>query len=158
VDDLSQDVYLKLCQDNFRALKGFVTAHENSFQSFLKAVATHTAQDYFRTAAVSKGVAGEAPEADRVSPELVFSPAATPELENRILLEEMETILKKLVHEANFERDYKIFRLCYRQGLTAKEIAALPDVKLSVKGVESILHRLTRQIRSALTQRTKKGS
>ncbi|HZE82002.1 MAG TPA: sigma-70 family RNA polymerase sigma factor [Candidatus Polarisedimenticolia bacterium] len=161
VDDLSQDVYLKLCKDNFRALKIVEILHENAFLGFLKAVATHTAQDYFRSAAAFKAGAAhelEAPEADLVFMEHGSSRDASPELEREILLKEIDTILKTLEHEPNFERDHAIFWLYYSQGLTAREIAALPDVKLSVKGVESTLLRLTRQIRVALTQKGEKGS
>jgi RNA polymerase sigma-70 factor (ECF subfamily) len=152
VDDLTQDVYLKLCAHNFRALRSVEILQENSFFGFLKVVATHTVQDYFRSAASAKR--GDAQEQE----EFALSPAASSEREREILLEEIDTILKTLSHKPNFARDRAIFWLYYRQGLPAKEIAALPDVKLGVKGVESILHRLTRQIRSALTQRTKKGS
>jgi RNA polymerase sigma-70 factor (ECF subfamily) len=41
-----------------------------------------------------------------------------------------------------------IFLLYYRQGLTASEIAALPALGLTTKGVESIIARLTHMIRS----------
>jgi len=41
-----------------------------------------------------------------------------------------------------------IFFLYYRQGYTAAEIAALPSLQLTTKGVESIIARLTHMIRS----------
>jgi RNA polymerase sigma-70 factor (ECF subfamily) len=88
----------------------------------------------------------------------VFSRDASSGPEGKILLEEIDTILKVHAHEPNFERDRAIFWLYYRTGLTAKAIAALPGVKLSAKGVESTLLRLTRQIRVALTQKGEKRS
>ena len=159
VDDLIQEAFLKLCKDSLRALRSLATAHDESvFWGFLRVVATHTAQDYFRSAASDRRGAGEALEADRVFMEHGLSGAAFPEIEREILLEEIDRILKTHKHEPNFERDHAIFWLYYSQGLTAKAIAALPGIKLSVKGVESTLFRLTRQIRSALTHRPKKGS
>jgi hypothetical protein len=80
--DLTQNVYVKLCSDKFRALKIAEILHENAFLGFLKVVATHTAQDYFRSATASKRGAAhelEVLEADRVFPEHVFSPAASSE-------------------------------------------------------------------------------
>lgn len=44
-----------------------------------------------------------------------------------------------------------IFLLYYRQGLTASEIAALPSLDLTTKGVESVIARLTYMIRSHIT-------
>jgi len=158
VDDLTQDTFVKLCHADFRILRHFETRHENAFVGILKVVASNTAHDYFRNAASSDRGFRKSPEADLVSIESVPIPHAAFETEGRIALADIDRALKTLSHEPNFQRDYKIFWLYYRNGYTATEIAALPDVKLSVKGVESILHRLTRQIRSALTQRTKKGS
>jgi RNA polymerase sigma-70 factor (ECF subfamily) len=77
-------------------------------------------------------------------------------IERRILLEEIDRVLKTLSHERNFTRDHAIFWLYYSQGLTAKAIAALPGITLSAKGVESTLFRLAQHVKSALTQRTKK--
>jgi RNA polymerase sigma-70 factor (ECF subfamily) len=147
VDDLTQDVFLKLCHANFRVLRRVETRHENAFVGFLKVVASNTAQDYFRNAASS----ARASKPDRISFEFVSSPHAAFESEGRIALAEIDRALKTLSHEPNFERDYEIFWLYYRDGLTAKAIAALPRMKLSVKGVESTLLRLTRRIKTSLT-------
>jgi RNA polymerase sigma-70 factor (ECF subfamily) len=157
VDDLTQNVYLKLCANNFRALRNVEILQENAFLGFLKVVAAHTVEDYFRSAAAFRTGAAREPEwleADHVLP--APNSVASSELERGILLEKIDTILSTLSHEPNFARDRTIFWLYYRQGLPAKEIAALPDIKLSVKGVESVLLRLTRQIRSALASKTKK--
>ena len=153
VDDLTQDVYLKLCADNFRALRNVEILQENAFFGFLKVVATHTVQDYFRSTTALKMSAAHEPEsleADSVLPEHTPSSVASSELERRILLEKIDTILKTLSHKPNFARDRAIFWLYYRQGLPATEIAALPDIKLSVKDVERVLLRLTRQLKIAL--------
>jgi len=156
VDDLSQEVYLKLCQNNFRALRAVETGE--AFVGLVKAIAPMVAQDYFRSAASSKRGAREALEADCVFPQDVFRPGASSGSERNVLLQEIDAILKTHSHEPNFERDYAIFWLYYRHGLTAKEIAASPGVELSVRGVESTLSRLARHTRSALMQGTKKSN
>jgi RNA polymerase sigma-70 factor, ECF subfamily len=51
-----------------------------------------------------------------------------------------------------------IFWLYYRDGLTARAIAQLPGIRLSVKGVESTIHRLTRRVRLRLNHRRAKNT
>jgi DNA-directed RNA polymerase specialized sigma24 family protein len=48
------------------------------------------------------------------------------------------------------ERDCQIFGLHYLAGMTTKEIAAIPGMGLTVKGVESVLVRLKRFIQENL--------
>lgn len=143
VDDLIQDVYLKLWKDKFRVLRNVEILRENSIFGFLKILAAHTIQDHFRSKYGSrKGGAYEfeAPEAT--------IPGAFAAPERKILLKEIDKVLNTISHGPNFARDRAIFWLYYNQGFSAKEIAALPDIKLSPKGVESTLLRLTRHIRS----------
>ena len=52
----------------------------------------------------------------------------------------------------NARRDRRIFWLYYRSGLTSKAIAALPQIGLQQKGVESLLLRLCRCIRRAMAE------
>lgn len=161
VDDLIQDVYLKLCTNNFRILRNVEILHESSFFGLLKVVAANTVQDYFRSAHSSKMGGGHEPvllESDLVLPKHAPSSVASSDPERRVLLGEIDTILKTLSHKPNFKRDYAIFWLYFREGLPAKEIAELPDIKLSVKGVERVLHRLTLQIMAALDAGDEKPS
>src|SRR5215470_1004104 len=48
IDDLVQETYVKLCFDNFRALRRFSPRHENALNGFLKVVASNTVRDHFR--------------------------------------------------------------------------------------------------------------
>jgi len=155
VEDLSQEVYLRLWSDQGRALMSVEGYHEYAFFGLVKVTAANTTQDYFRRRLSSKAGSGNTP-ADHVFMEHESSRSSFSDVERNVLFAEIDRILKIRNHEPNFERDYAIFWLYYRNGLTAKAIAALPGVKLTVKGVESTLFRLTGQIRSALTQRTKK--
>lgn len=155
VEDLSQEVYLRLWSDQGYALMSVEGYHEHAFLGLAKAIAANTTQDYFRRRLSSKRGSGNTP-ADHVFMGHESSPGSFSDPERNVLFAEIDRILKTRKHELNFERDYSIFWLYYRNGLTAKAIAALPGTKLTVKGVESTLFRLTGQIRSALTQRTKK--
>src|SRR5438270_390673 len=82
------------------------------------------------------------------------SQPATAGLERRILLRDIDAYLKSRASEPTFVRDYTIFWLYYREGMTAKAIAGVPSIGLTVKGVESTLLRLTRLVRNRFDQRS----
>ena len=48
------------------------------------------------------------------------------------------------------KRDLAIFYLYFRQGFTAQAISRVPNIGLTVKGVESTLFRLTRLLKAKL--------
>src|SRR5215472_1929617 len=48
IDDLTQDTYVKLCANNFKALRTFDFRHENAFFGFLRTVADNLVEDYIR--------------------------------------------------------------------------------------------------------------
>jgi RNA polymerase sigma factor (sigma-70 family) len=145
VDDLTQDVFLKLSANGLELLKRFQPREENAFVGFLKVVATNVVHDHFRTAHSAKR--GSAP----LEVEEVWSPvesSSVEQAERDVLLGEIDRFLQAKASD----KERMVFWLYYRQGYTAKDIAAIPRVHLSVKGVESMLFRLTRALRSELTQ------
>jgi RNA polymerase sigma-70 factor, ECF subfamily len=150
VDDLVQDTYLKLCGNDFKALREFHFQHENALYGFLKVVAGHVAEDYFRRSENQKRGSGrEEEDLDRAI--LTASqPRSSEAIERELLIGRINQCLQEHAGEPNFVRDYTIFWLYYRQGLTAKAIARLPGIGLSTKGVESTLLRLTRLVKGKL--------
>ncbi|HXO38865.1 MAG TPA: sigma-70 family RNA polymerase sigma factor [Candidatus Acidoferrum sp.] len=152
VDDLVQDTFLKLCRNNYKALRNFEFQHDNAFFGFLKVVAANVAEDHYRREEADKHGGGHEEEnIEEAKIPLRFSPSSLKPAEMAILMGQLERCLTKLASEPNFARDHAIFWLYYRQGLTAKAIAELPAIRLSVKGVESTLLRLTRFVKVCLT-------
>jgi RNA polymerase sigma-70 factor (ECF subfamily) len=152
IDDLVQDTYVKLCANDFRALRQFVCRHENALFGFLKVVAANTVQDHFRGSYSQKrGCGKDEEELDRAMVRVGAS-RRSEDVERGILLREIESHLEICAAGPNFARDRTIFLLYYRQGLTARRISQLPDIELTVKGVESTLLRLTRLIRLKVAQ------
>jgi RNA polymerase sigma-70 factor, ECF subfamily len=152
IDDLVQETFLKLCANNFRALRNFSFKDDHGFFGFLKVVASHVVEDYFRVQNSQKHGSGQDEEdfdESRMPPP--SGPHSTQLAENAILMGQIERCLAKLASEPNFARDHAIFWLYYRQGLTAKAISQLPDITLSTKGVESTLLRLTRYVKACFT-------
>jgi RNA polymerase sigma-70 factor (ECF subfamily) len=141
VDDLIQDTYLRLCKDNCRCLREFRAKHDEAIFGYLKVVAASVALDYFRSRTTHKR-RGEV-ENDGTHPEASTSSAT---IEHSALLQELDQHLTT----TESERDRTIFWLYYRQGYTAKDIASMPDLELTQKGVESCIYRLTQSLRKAL--------
>lgn len=171
VDDLVQEIYLKLFANNARALRRFVCHHENALYGFLKVVAANTVQDHFRCSYSQKRGSGRAEESidepANEKPDMhtlgegrigaANFASRYDALERRILLREIDAYLKSRTSEPGFMRDYTIFWLYYREGLTAKAIADLAHIGLSIKGVESALLRLTRLVRKRMEQKSCTG-
>lgn len=152
IDDLVQETFLKLFANNLKALRNFSFKDDHGFFGFLKVVASHVVEDYFRAQNSQKHGSGqEEDDIDESRMAMPSGPHSNHPAENTILMGQIDRCLAKLASEPNFTRDYTIFWLYYRQGLTAKAISKLPGITLSVKGVESTLLRLTRYVKVCLT-------
>jgi RNA polymerase sigma-70 factor, ECF subfamily len=154
VDDLTQETYLKLCADDARVLREFDSPHPDGIFAFLKVVTANVANDYFKRVHAGKRGGNHVDEplenAERTGS--AAGPAGSASMERAVLLNEVDDCLSALAPAETQERDRTIFWLYYRQGLTAKEIAELPSIDLSLKGVESTLHRLTQLVRTHLVE------
>jgi RNA polymerase sigma-70 factor, ECF subfamily len=153
VDDLVHDTYMKLMANGLRALREFDFEHENAVFGFLKTVASNVVMDHFRNLYSKKRGSGLADLS--LEEASVFAPASqgsTRQVDREILLHEIDEVLKSQTSEPNFVRDYSIFWLYYQHGFTAKAISRLPGIRLTVKGVESTLLRLTRLVRSRMSR------
>jgi RNA polymerase sigma-70 factor (ECF subfamily) len=151
VEDLLQETYLKLCAENFRALRGLECEHESALYGFLKVVTSNVVHDHFRSAYSQKRGCGRVEEnLEQVPMSTAFCSRSLDHADRRILLDEIDDCLADRAADPTFSRDYAIFWLYYREGLTAKAISELPSVGLTVKGVESVVGRLTRFVRLRL--------
>jgi RNA polymerase sigma-70 factor (ECF subfamily) len=155
VDDLVQDTYLKICSDRKRMLREFSPFHPESFYGYLKVVTANVVHDHFRSLQTQKrGQRQQEVQPDEIK-HVRMSPATTvvEGIHRDIFLREIDDVLSSTVTECDLKRDRAIFWLYYRYGLTATAIARLPSIDLTVKGVESVVHRLTRLVRERLTER-----
>lgn len=144
VEELTQDTYLRLCAQDYRILREFEPEHDDSLYGFLKAVAFSVTHDHFRGVYAEKRGAGRQNAA--LNERLVGS-TGMGDVERKVLMEEIEAALSTLANPETRDRDRQIFLLHYRDGLTARDIAALPFIGLAQKGVEAILQRLIGRMR-----------
>ena len=154
VDDLVQETYLKLCDDDSRLLRSFESRHPDAIFGFLKVVAANVVHDHFKSALAEKRGAGQtdalADHAAQSTP--VAGSDGTSSIERRVLLRQIDDALNLIAAGEEQNRNRMIFWLYYRDGLSASAIASLPSLGLTTKGVESILLRMTRMIRSHMTE------
>jgi len=156
LDDLIQDTYFKLCNDDCRLLRSFQPEHSNSIYGFLRVMAANVVHDHFKAEWAGKRGAGQKTESisERVQSEPgARAPArgSSDAMDRQIRLRQVDEMLARVAAGPDRKRNCMIFFLYYRQGLTASEIAALPSLGLTTKGVESIIWRLTHMIRSHIS-------
>jgi RNA polymerase sigma factor (sigma-70 family) len=148
VDDLVQETFLKILKDDYKALRKFEFRHEKALPCLLKVMAANVVEDKIRSEIAEKKGGGQTPENidDLLQPPSDRS-RTVESLFNSLRMNEIENCLQKRKADAHFNRDYKMFWLYYRDGLTALEISQLSDIGLkNVKGVESALLRLIKWI------------
>jgi RNA polymerase sigma-70 factor, ECF subfamily len=152
VQDLMQETYIKLCANDWKPLRQFEFRHEKALFGFLKTVARNVVEDYFRKKDNDKHGGGrEEEDLEKVAFSVAANPGSRPDAETQALMHDIERCLAQRASEPNAARDETIFWLYFRQGMTAKAIAALPGIDLEVKGVESALLRLTHYVRGRMS-------
>lgn len=153
VDDLVQETYLKLCSDNYRILREFEHRHSDAFVGYVQVIAANVVRDHFR-AHYSKKRGSNRVESisDEFTPAVSEQSEGSPKsIERAVLIQEIQTQLSLCIGGADHDRNSKIFWLYYRAGLSASAIASLPGIGLTTKGVESLLFRLTRELRERMS-------
>lgn len=153
VDDLIQETYLRFCADNYRILRNFMHRSPDGFAGFVKVLAANVTSDHFKSAFSEKRGGNRV---DRFHDETSLMAAdensfSSQSIERAVLIDEVDRHLNSYLTGRDRDRNRKIFWLYYRAGLTAGAIAALPEMNLTTKGIESLILRLTRELRARMT-------
>jgi len=152
VDDLVQETYLKLCANKCRLLLEFATKHPDAILGYIKTIAVNVAHDHFKSLHSQKRGSGEVSQIlEGTDPNASPSKAGGQEaIEQEVLFRQIDECLESCLDGADKDRDRIIFWLYFQHGMTAKDIAVLPTIGLSAKGVESVVCRLTRLLRDRM--------
>jgi len=159
VSDLVQDVYLRLLANDRRALRDFRGETEIAVYAYLArivraAVGDRTRRDssqkrHAQTVPLDAGVDGEG--STPLSELLAASDVSSPELQMRERA--VPGRLRALLAGGgvpNPERDALVFELHVLEGLSAREIAGIPALDLSLSAVEGVLRRTRERLRERL--------
>jgi RNA polymerase sigma-70 factor (ECF subfamily) len=152
LDDLIQDTYLKLCENDSRLLRSFQPRHQDSIYGFLRVVAANVVHDHFKSALAAKRGAGQTEaitDPVQIDPKMADTDGFET-VSQRIQLEQVDKVLRQVTAGKDQDRKRIIFWLRHQQGLTASEIASIPSLGLTTEGVESMLLRLAVMIRGHL--------
>jgi len=149
VDDLVQEIFLRICADNGKILRNFSPKEQDSIVGYLIVVARNVAHDHFR-ATLAQRVGGDIRHIDTEDGDLDFLPALlhpTQTVDWRLRMGEIDNALRSLMPEPVTERDYTIFLMYFQQGFTAREIGGIQTFRLTMKGVEASIHRSIKLLR-----------
>jgi RNA polymerase sigma-70 factor (ECF subfamily) len=153
VDDLVQETVLKLYAGKCRLLVEFIIRHpEAPVIGYIKTIAINLTHDYFRSLSADKHGGGHVQQLDPELERKTKPVDSRKVIEQPVLLRQIEQCFMRACSGPDKERDLMIFRLHYRQGMSAGMIAELPEIGLSAKGVESAVFRMTRLIREELVR------
>jgi DNA-directed RNA polymerase specialized sigma24 family protein len=149
LDDLFKDVLVKICANEFRALRELEWRHEGTLRGLLQVVSSTVAQDYLRRClSLSRSLHLEQQLEEFIHDRGVKDLHSA--IEHRILLRQLASRLAQLIpDESNRTRDIAMFLLYYGYRVTAAELARI--YRLGTKTVESKLLRLTRLARAYCT-------
>src|SRR5262249_588582 len=152
VEDLVQATYLKLWENSCCLLRDFALQHPEFILGYLKKIAANTTHDYFKhRRSLSSG--GDTPHISTSDVDLEATQGSHGSQERIALLlflTEIDDWLKCALTGPDQERDRSIFWLYFRQGMSTKEIASLPTIGLTTKGVGSVIERLKHYIREQI--------
>ena len=154
VDDIVQEIFVKLCEQKRRILREFEPRGEDSFLGLLRIVSASVANDYFRRLRSAKrgGKVVTTPLVEDGTQMPVASGRQSAEMQRSVLFAQLDQKLRS-APEIIGERDRSFFWLYYLQGLTAEEIARMFPAGLTAKGVESALRRVSKWLRGEVERR-----
>ncbi len=148
LDELVQDTYLRICADRFKVLRSLKAQQPAAIYSLVQSVAYSTAVDEFRNQHAAKRGGHRRPVSlDGLVGSLTGGKSPENQLERQMLLDRLDAHLDAVLPKATHDRDKAIFWLHFRQGYTSIEIAKIASFDLTAKGVESLLHRMIRDLR-----------
>jgi len=152
VEDLVQVTYLKLWEGGCRLLRDFALQHPEAILGYLKKTAANTTHDHFKhNHSQSSGGDNAHISTSDIEPEAGEGAHGSQErIAFGVFLNEIDEHLKRCLTGPDQERDRMIFWLYFRQGMSTKEIASLPTIRLGTKGVGSVIERLKHGIREQI--------
>ncbi len=121
---------------------------DSALEAYLKVVAANTASDLLRSKRSKRRDSGPSLSLDQAANRLRSDVGDVREMDAQLFWNQIVSVLEG----GGTDKERTIFLLYYRQGFTAKEIASIPALDLTVKGVESQLARTAARIRKTFAE------
>ena len=151
VEDIVQNVYLRLLKHDGRALRAFRGGSDAAISRYLRIIALNLTRNYLRGLRAQKrgheeiSIETAADDQDRKTTMVkLIDPDSQRELQNLDFEEEINNLLTQVLISSNRNRDMLIFQLYYFDDLDAEEIAEI--VGTSRHAVHMVLSRTRQRI------------
>jgi RNA polymerase sigma-70 factor, ECF subfamily len=140
-EDWLQEVFTKLVRNGGHVIRSFRGTTDGSVKAFLASIALSIVVDQLRAQSALRRRA-QIVSLDQLQE--AGSPRVDPLARFSALLEliDVEKALRTDQESKNPDRDLLIFKLHFVEGLSAKEIASIPTLKLTASGSEKVLSRV----------------
>ena len=142
IEDLTQEICVKITQRS-SAFVSTLPEDDAEATKYLAVLAANTARDSMRARFANKrGERSTRPLLQEHEP--AGERGLSLGMDREILLRQLDAMVE------GSEMERAVFRLYYQQGFTAKEISSIPAIGLTMKGVESMIHRIVASLRSKI--------
>ena len=143
-NDLAQDVFMRLVQNNGRMLRSFKGTTDFSVMAFLARVCVSAIGDHQRYQNAGKRQAGEVISIEEARAAARPLPGEASELDIAAILSliDVERLVDADTDRKHATRNVLIFKLRYIDGFTPGEIAQFPGFNLTESGIEVVLQKL----------------
>jgi len=151
VCDLLQDVYLRLLQNNGRAMSGFRGETDFSVFAFLGRMAMGVVSDYYRSQGAGKRRPAEIISIDEARRrEEAGSSQQDFDVTSILSWIDVKRLIESEPDRRNATRNVLIFKLHYVEGLTVREISQYPGFDLKEPAIEVILKNLRMELKKRM--------
>lgn len=166
VEDLVQEVFVRLIEGDRRALARFEGRSEQSAFTYVSTIAANIVRDHFKklralknpratTSLSSERRVGRDPDARMSFGDTIAAEGPGPD--RFVAAKELRTRIEGAIDElsprgSTSARDRLIFRLYFLEGLTIDEIAAVAAIKLSASGVEKCIRRIRDAVKDRISE------
>ena len=154
VEDLTQEVFVRLLEGGRRALSRFRGQSNHSIYTYLNAIGVNMVRDHFKklralktprgTTSLSNVIQNEQSESTLDYGQSLISDGPGPDrfVASHELREAITSVLAETSRDDATARDRLVFRLFFIEGLTVDEIARSRSIGLSQSGVEKCIRRM----------------
>jgi RNA polymerase sigma factor (sigma-70 family) len=143
LEDALQEINLKLITAGGSILSA-LPSEPPAAAAYFSVVAANAARDYYRARCNLSRRSPSTVSLNDCLDWLAIDSRALRRLERDLLMDQIEDSV------SCEPRQRTVFRLYYRQGFKAREIASIPALNLTTKGVESMLHHIADDVRQKL--------
>lgn len=157
IEDIVQEVFVKICDQERKILREFKPRGEDSFFALLRVVSASVANDYFRRHySLKRGGNVVTLSLDDVQ-ETHSGRQAPSAIQRSVLHAQLDQMIRS-APDVIGERDRNLFWLYYLHGFTAEELASFDGANLTPKGVESALRRVIQWLKGEMKRRNQNQS